>query len=115
MTKSQFNIKISKELLTQIKRQATKSGKTLTEHITDLISKSLSENDLQDIDSYSAKQIKDFEERLLDIESIVSLRAENCCDYAVSLTLSRNHPDWMFKIDSTNKIKPLIDQKLKNS
>jgi len=74
MTKSQFNIKISKELLTQVKRQATKSGKTLTEHITDLISKSLSENDLQDIDSYYPKQIKDFEERLLDIESIVSNR-----------------------------------------
>ena len=49
MTKSQFNIKISKELLTQIKRQAMMSGKSLTEHITDLVAKSLSENDIHNI------------------------------------------------------------------
>ena len=48
MIKSQFNIKISKDLLTSVKRQAIKSGKSLTEHITDLVKKSLDESD--DID-----------------------------------------------------------------
>ena len=70
MSKSQFNIKISKDLLTSIKRQATKSGKSLTEHITDLVKKSLDEND--DIDAL--KTIKDFERRLILLESTVSNR-----------------------------------------
>ena len=70
MSKSQFNIKISKDLLTSVKRQAIKSGKSLTEHITDLVKKSLDEND--DIDSL--KTIKDFERRLILLESTVSNR-----------------------------------------
>ena len=70
MSKSQFNIKISKDLLTSVKRQAIKSGKSLTEHITDLVKKSLNEND--DIDSL--KKIKDFERRLILLESTVSNR-----------------------------------------
>ena len=70
MTKSQFNIKISKDLLTSVKRQAIKSGKSLTEHITDLVKKSLDEND--DIDAL--KTIKDFERRLILLESTVSNR-----------------------------------------
>ena len=47
MTKSQFNIKIPKDLLIRIKRQAMMSGKSLTEHITDLITYSLSDNNIQ--------------------------------------------------------------------
>ena len=45
MTKSQFNIKISKDLLIRVKRQAMMSGKSLTEHITDLVVNSLSNDD----------------------------------------------------------------------
>ena len=74
MTKSQFNIKISKDLLIRIKRQAMMSGKSLTEHITDLITNSLSENDIQNIDLSSVNKIKDLERRLLSLESIVSNR-----------------------------------------
>ena len=74
MTKSQFNIKISKDLLIRVKRQAIMSGKSLTEHITDLITKSLSENNIQNTNSSSADKIKNFEERLLSLESIVTNR-----------------------------------------
>ena len=70
MSKSQFNIKISKDLLMSVKRQAIKSGKSLTEHITDLVKKSLEEND--DIDEL--KKINDFERRLILLESSVSNR-----------------------------------------
>ena len=74
MTKSQFNIKISKDLLTRVKRQAMMSGKSLTEHITDLVTNSLSEHDIQNTHSSSAYKIKNFEERLLSLESIVRNR-----------------------------------------
>ena len=74
MTKSQFNIKISKDLLIRIKRQAMMSGKSLTEHITDLVTKSLSDNDIQNIDVSSVNKIKDLEKRLLSLESIVTNR-----------------------------------------
>ncbi len=70
MTKSQFNIKISKDLLIKVKRQAMMSGKSLTEHITDLVTNSLSEsNDLS-----SNTRIEDLEERILSLESKVSNR-----------------------------------------
>ncbi len=74
MTKSQFNIKISKDLLTKVKRQAMMSGKSLTEHITDLVIKSLSENDFPDNERFSKNKIRDLEDRLLNIESIVTNR-----------------------------------------
>ena len=74
MTKSQFNIKISKDLLIKVKRQAMMSGKSLTEHITDLVTKSLSENDIQNIDLSSVNKIEDLEKRLLSLESIVTNR-----------------------------------------
>ena len=74
MNKSQFNIKISKDLLARVKRQAMISGKTLTEHITDLVSKSLSEETIQINDFDSVDQIKNIEERLLTLESIVRNR-----------------------------------------
>ena len=74
MTKSQFNIKISKDLLIKVKRQAMMSGKSLTEHITDLVTKSLSDNDIQNIDSSSVNKIEDLEKRLLSLESIVTNR-----------------------------------------
>ena len=74
MTKSQFNIKISKDLLIKVKRQAMMSGKSLTEHITDLVTKSLSDNDNQNIDLSSVNTIKNLEKRLLSLESIVSNR-----------------------------------------
>ena len=70
MTKSQFNIKIPKELLIKVKRQAMMSGKSLTEHITDLITNSLSENGIQDT-SFSSDKIKDIEKRLLLLESMI--------------------------------------------
>ena len=74
MTKSQFNIKISKDLLIKVKRQAMMSGKSLTEHITDLITKSLSDNHIQNIDLPSVNKIEDLEKRLLSLESIVTNR-----------------------------------------
>ena len=74
MTKSQFNIKISKDLLIKVKRQAMMSGKSLTEHITDLVTKSLSENDNQNIDLSAVNKIENLEKRLLSLESIVSNR-----------------------------------------
>ena len=74
MTKSQFNIKISKDLLVKIKRQAMMSGKSLTEHITDLITKSLLENSLQESNDFSHERFRDMEDRLITLESIVSNR-----------------------------------------
>ena len=72
MTKSQFNIKLSNDLLIRIKRQAMMLGKSLTQHITDLVSKSLSDDYLEPRDSQSINKVRDLEERLLCIESIVS-------------------------------------------
>ena len=72
MTKSQFNIKISKDLLIKVKRQAMMSGKSLTEHITDLVTKSLSDN--KNIDLSAVNKIENLEKRLLSLESIVSNR-----------------------------------------
>ena len=72
MSKSQFNIKISKDLLIQIKKQAMMSGKSLTEHITDLVKQSLSENDFQKSEYSYDSRFKALEKRLLNIESIVS-------------------------------------------
>ena len=72
MSKSQFNIKISKDLLTKIKKQAMMSGKSLTEHITDLVTKSLSENDFPKSEDFYNNRIQSLEQRLLNIESIVS-------------------------------------------
>jgi len=74
MTKSQFNIKISKDLLIRVKRQAMMSGKSLTEHITDLVTNSLNDNDSQNTHLSSVDQIKDLEKRLLSLESIVRNR-----------------------------------------
>ena len=74
MTKSQFNIKISKDLLIKVKRQAMMSGKSLTEHITDLVTKSLSDNEIQNIELSSVNKIEDLEKRLLSLESIVTNR-----------------------------------------
>ena len=74
MTKSQFNIKISKELLIRIKRQAMMSGKSLTEHITDLVTNSLSDADTQNTHLPSDNKIKILEDRLLSLESIVRNR-----------------------------------------
>jgi len=76
MNKSQFNIKISKDLLVRVKRQATMSGKSLTEHVTDLITTSLSKDEvyLQGNNSFSIKTITNLEKRLMDIESKVSNR-----------------------------------------
>ena len=74
MTKSQFNIKISKDLLIKVKRQAMMSGKSLTEHITTLITNSLSANDIESTNSTSDYKIKELEDRLLSLESIVRNR-----------------------------------------
>ncbi len=75
MTKSQFNIKISKDLLVRVKRQAMMMGKSLTEHITDLVSKSLLESENQHIESSPpVNNIHNLEDRLLTLESIVRNR-----------------------------------------
>ena len=74
MTKSQFNIKISKDLLVRVKRQAIRSGKSLTEHITDLVENSLANESIQNPDLSLAGKIKNLEDRLLSLESKVSNR-----------------------------------------
>ena len=74
MTKSQFNIKISKELLIRVKRQARMSGKSLTEYITDLVTNSLSDDDIQNTNFSLDEKVKDFQERLLILESTVGNR-----------------------------------------
>jgi len=74
MTKSQFNIKISKDLLVRVKRQAMMSGKSLTEHITDLVTNSLADNDIQDNHLSSLNKIKDLEKRIFSLESTVRNR-----------------------------------------
>ena len=74
MSKSQFNIKISKDLLIRVKRQAMMSGKSLTEHITDLVTNSLSGDDIQNTHLSSVDKIKDLEKRLLSLESTVRNR-----------------------------------------
>ena len=74
MTKSQFNIKISKDLLIKVKRQAMMSGKSLTEHITDLVTKSLSDNEIQDIDFSSANKIKNLEDDIALSLSALGIR-----------------------------------------
>ena len=74
MTKSQFNIKISKDLLIRVKRQAMMSGKSLTEHITELVTNSLSNDDIKNTHLSSVDKIKDLEKRLLSLESTVRNR-----------------------------------------
>ena len=74
MNKSQFNIKISKDLLIRVKRQARIAGQSLTEHITELITNSLSNSDNPKTDLSSLYRIQDFEQRLFSLESIVSNR-----------------------------------------
>ena len=74
MTKSQFNIKIDSDLLTRVKRHAMRSGKSLTEYITVLLTKSLSENLLEDDCFTYESQIKDIKDRILTLESLVSNR-----------------------------------------
>ncbi len=74
MTKSQFNIKISKDLLIRVKRQAMMSGKSLTEHITDLVTNSLSDDDIQNTHLSSVDKIINLEKRLLSLESTVRNR-----------------------------------------
>ncbi len=72
--KSQFNIKISKDLLIQVKRQATMLGKSLTEHITDLVTQSLEENNIKNTGLLDSNDLKCLNKRLINIESIVSNR-----------------------------------------
>ena len=74
MTKSQFNIKISKDLLIKVKKQAMMSGKSLTEHITDLLTNSLSESEFINTSISSDDKIKALEKRLLSLESVVKNR-----------------------------------------
>ena len=74
MTKSQFNIKISKDLLIRVKRQAMMSGKSLTEHITELVTNSLSSDDIQNTNLSTDNKIKNLENRILSLESIVRNR-----------------------------------------
>ena len=74
MNKSQFNIKISKDLLTGIKRQAIMSGKSLTEHVTDLIKESLEKKDIENNNFMTNNKIKEIEKRLITLESIVKNR-----------------------------------------
>ena len=50
------------------------SGKSLTEHITDLITNSLSDNNVQNTHLTSVNRLESLEKRLVSLESIVSNR-----------------------------------------
>tara|TARA_B100001029_G_C14897059_1_gene358739 strand:+ start:172 stop:756 length:585 start_codon:yes stop_codon:yes gene_type:complete len=103
MTKSQFNIKISKDLLAKVKRQAMMSGKSLTEHITDLVTKSLAESENNGLTNFD--NIKDLEDRLLSVESIVRNR-EYLSEKLDPFTDSE-------AVNCTNFMKTVFDQELK--
>ena len=68
MNKSQFNIKISSEVLKQIKRQAIRSGRSLTDHVTKLIEKSLKGDEINESNQPSIERIEKIETRILSIE-----------------------------------------------
>ena len=72
MAKSQFNIKIEKDLLIKVKRQAMMSGKSLTEHITALVARSLSENNSHTSEDIFEDRLQFLEDRLINVESSVS-------------------------------------------
>ncbi len=69
MTRSQLNIKLSVDLLKKIKRQAMMSGKSLTEHITDLITRSIDGQTFDKYDLEAASRIDLLVERLSMVES----------------------------------------------
>ena len=71
MKKSQFNIKISSELLKQIKMQAMRSGKSLTDHITELIEMSLKKTDPDSLPQIPLERIKKIENRLFVLEASI--------------------------------------------
>lgn len=104
MSKSQFNIKIQKDLLSKIKKQAMMSGKSLTEHITDLVTKSLSENDFQNTEDTNNNRFKALEQRLLNIESIVSNR-----EYLSQKLKPFTNPE---AINCTNFMKGVFDREV---
>ena len=103
MTKSQFNIKISKDLLTQVKRQAMRSGKSLTQHITDLITNSLADNENNYL--YSSSEIRNLEQRLLKVESIVINR-----EYSTEKSNQFNNSE---AINCTKFMKGIFEQEIK--
>ena len=71
MSKTQFNIKISSELLKQIKKQAMRAGKSLTDHVTGLIETSLKNENLEIYNKPSDERIEKIEKRLLSIENSI--------------------------------------------
>ena len=72
MAKSQFNVKISSELLTQLKSQAMRSGKTLTDHVTELIEMSLKREELDVFNQLPVERIEKIENRLSSMETAIS-------------------------------------------
>ena len=105
MDKSQFNIKISKDLLTRVKRKAIMQGKTLTEYITDLVRMSLEESYFKNNEFDSVKKFKDLEARLLHMESIVSNR-----EYVSQKLKPFNNAE---AINCTKFMRVLFDQEVK--
>ena len=81
------------------------SGKSLTEHITDLVIKSLSENTLSD-NALHTNKIKQLEERLLSIESIVRNR-----EYLSQKLKPFTNPE---AINCTNFMKGLFDKEFES-
>tara|TARA_B100001250_G_C19615030_1_gene706761 strand:- start:265 stop:858 length:594 start_codon:yes stop_codon:yes gene_type:complete len=69
MRRSQLNIKIPEEILKSIKKQAIQSGKTLTEHIVNLIVSSLDDETLEQSSGESVVALQDLSKRLVVIES----------------------------------------------
>ena len=72
MAKSQFNVKISSELLTQLKSQAMRSGKTLTDNVTELIEMSLKREELDVFNQLPVERIEKIENRLSSMETAIS-------------------------------------------
>jgi len=72
MAKSQFNVKISSELLTQLKSQAMRSGKTLTDNVTELIEMSLKREESDVFNQLPVERIEKVENRLSSIVTAIS-------------------------------------------
>ena len=71
MRRSQLNIKLPEELLKSVKRQAMRSGLSLTEHIVNLITSSLEDDGIEKSEQESILVLRELSERVSIVESAI--------------------------------------------
>ena len=69
MNRTQLNINIDPSLLEELKKSSIRSGKTLSNFLTEIISKFLSEDNA----NYSNKKINEFEKKIGVLERQISV------------------------------------------